>query len=63
MGKLVDAPASGAGDRKVVEGRRVPAWAPNTLQSLIWGQKLFFQWQTVNFSKKNRPWAVLSLNL
>jgi len=27
---LVDAPASGAGDRKVV-GVRVPSWAPNTL--------------------------------
>jgi len=25
---LVDAPASGAGDRKVV-GVRVPSWAPN----------------------------------
>ena len=30
MAKLVDAPASGAGDRKVV-GVRVPSWAPNTL--------------------------------
>ena len=29
MAKLVDAPASGAGDRKVV-GVRVPSWAPNT---------------------------------
>ena len=27
MAKLVDAPASGAGDRKVV-GVRVPSWAP-----------------------------------
>ena len=30
MAKLVDAPASGAGNRKVV-GVRVPSWAPNTL--------------------------------
>ncbi len=29
MAKLVDAPASGAGDRKVVEVR-VLFWAPNT---------------------------------
>jgi hypothetical protein len=29
VAKLVDAPASGAGDRKVV-GVRVPSWAPNT---------------------------------
>jgi hypothetical protein len=28
VAKLVDAPASGAGDRKVV-GVRVPSWAPN----------------------------------
>ena len=30
MAKLVDAPASGAGDRKVVEVR-VLFWAPNTV--------------------------------
>jgi len=28
---LVDAPASGAGDRKVV-GVRVPSWAPNKIE-------------------------------
>ena len=33
MAKLVDAPASGAGDRKVV-GVRVPSWAPNTSKLL-----------------------------
>ena len=32
MAKLVDAPASGAGDRKVV-GVRFPCWAPNSLKS------------------------------
>ena len=36
MAKLVDAPASGAGDRKVV-GVRVPSWAPNTLTSPYMG--------------------------
>ena len=36
MAKLVDAPASGAGDRKVV-GVRVPSWAPNTLSSPYMG--------------------------
>ena len=36
MAKLVDAPASGAGDRKVV-GVRVPSWAPNTLTTPYMG--------------------------
>jgi hypothetical protein len=33
VAKLVDAPASGAGDRKVV-GVRVPSWAPNSFQEI-----------------------------
>jgi hypothetical protein len=36
VAKLVDAPASGAGDRKVV-GVRVPSWAPNTPTSTYMG--------------------------
>jgi hypothetical protein len=35
---LVDAPASGAGDRKVV-GVRVPSWAPNTPTKTYMGTK------------------------
>jgi len=38
---LVDAPASGAGDRKVV-GVRVPSWAPNSLAITYMGTKLPF---------------------
>ena len=34
MAKLVDAPASGAGDRKIV-GVRVPFWAPNFYFSAV----------------------------
>ena len=36
---MVDAPASGAGDRKVV-GVRVPSWAPNTLAMTYMGMNI-----------------------
>ena len=38
---MVDAPASGAGDRKVV-GVRVPSWAPNTPTKTYMGTKQSF---------------------
>ena len=45
MAKLVDAPASGAGDRKVV-GVRVPSWAPNTPHKTYMGttEPFFNSW-------------------
>ncbi len=52
---MVDAPASGAGDRKVV-GVRVPSWAPNTPTKTYMGTKaLFTIGKHSKRPKKNRP--------
>ena len=61
MAKLVDAPASGAGDRKVV-GVRVPSWAPNTPTKSYMGPKAPFSIDSDSKRpKKNRPKAASNL--
>ena len=62
MAKLVDAPASGAGDRKVV-GVRVPSWAPNTPTKTYMGPKpLFFNGYTSLALKEKPPEGGSSLH-
>jgi hypothetical protein len=49
MAKLVDAPASGAGDRKVVEVR-VLFWAPSFKTEFCMLSIAPFSWATINCS-------------